>query len=897
MSSQRPQLLPAALQLLHPAFPLTKTPASPRCSAASASRFSARKDLSFSPLLCISLSVLVRLPMTIDRRMKITPPPSLRCTKQNGKYWRCKNWRICDNPLCQVHFQQLALLKEGKSLPPEKGENKPARKKPIVSLCSRLERRRKITPPPSLRCARQNGKHWRCKNWSLHDKPFCQVHFFQQQALLKQGKSLSSNAIAGKMRKNVTFAVELRKSGRLEHEAFSSENILIRGRASPRYSAASASRFSAHKDPSFSPLLCSFCIPFFRSGKEGERGKFRIAFSLTKTPASPRCSAASASRFSAHKDPSFSPLLCISLSVLVRIPMTIDRRRKITPPPSLRCAKQNGKYWRCKNWQIRDNHLCQVHFQQLALLKEGKSLPPEKGENKPAGKKLIVSLCRRLDRRRKITPPPSLRCGRQNGKHWRCKNWSLHDKPFCQVHFFQQQALLKQGKSLPSNAIAGKKRKKVTFAVELRKSGRLQHEAFSSDFCIPLFRSGKEGERGKFRSSQRPQLLPAALQLLHPAFPLRKGRREREVQELTKTPASPRCSAASASRFSAHKDPSFSPLLCISLSVLVRLPMTIDRRRKITPPLSLCCAKQNGKYWRCKNCRIRDNPLCQVHFQELALLKEGKSLPPEKGENKPAGKKSIVSQCSRLDRQRKITPPSLRCARQNGKKLEVQKLEKTQRPQLLPAALQLLHPTFLLTKTPSSPRCSAASTSRFFAHKDPSFSPLLCISLSVLVRLPMTIDRRRKITPPPSLRCAKQNGKYWRCKNWRIRDYPLCQVHFQQLALLKEGKSLPPEKGENKPAGKKPIVSLCSRLDRRRKITPPPSLRCARQNGKHWRCKNWSLHDKPFCQVHFFQQQALLKQGKSLPSNAIAGKMRKKVTFAVELRKSGRLEHEAFSSE
>ncbi|KAF3776504.1 hypothetical protein EJ110_NYTH48147 [Nymphaea thermarum] len=779
-SSQRPQLLPTALQLLHPAFSLTKTPTSPRCSAASASRFSAHKDPIFSPLLCISLSVLVRLPMTIDRRRKITPPLSLRCAKQNGKYWRCKNWRIRDNPLCQVHFQQLALLKEGKSLPPEKGENKLAGKKPIVSLCCRMDRRRKITPPPLLRCARQNGKHWRCKNWSLHDKPFCQVHFFQQQALIKQGKSLPSNAIAGKKRKKVTFAVELRKSGRLQHEAFSSEdllhrrNILIRGRASPRCSAASASRFSAHKDPSFSPLLCSFYISLFRSQRpnllpaalqllhpafplmKGRRE--REVQELTKTPASPHCSAASASRFSAHKDPSFSPLLCSFCMPLFR-----SQRPQLLPAAlhlSLRPSKAPHD-----DRQAEEDHsftvtaLCQAELQ--ALLKEGKSLPSEKRENKPAGKKPIVSLCSRLDRRRKITPPPSLRCARQNGKHWRCKNWSHHDKPFCQVHFFQQQALLEQLKFQPSNAIAGKKRKKVTFAVELRKSGRLQHEAFSSEDL-----------------------------LLHRNILIR-GR------------ASPRCSAVSVSRFSAHKDPSFSPLLC-----------------------SFC----------------------------IPLFRSGKE--GERG-----------------------------------------KFRSSQRPQLLPAALQLLHPAFPLTKTPASPRCSAASASRFSAHKDPSFSPLLCISLAVLVRLPMTIDRRRKITPPPSLRCAKQNGKYWRCKNWRIRDNPLCQVHFQQQALLKEGKSLPPEKGENKPAGKKPIVSLCSRLDRRRKITHPPSLRCARQNGKHWRCKNWSLHDKPFCQVHFFQQQALLKQGKSQPSNAIAGKKQKKVTFAVEMRKSGRLQHQAFSSE
>ncbi|KAJ8630489.1 hypothetical protein MRB53_023812 [Persea americana] len=33
-------------------------------------------------------------------------------------------------------------------------------------------------PPANLRCRRNDGKQWQCKNWRLHGKSLCQEHFF-----------------------------------------------------------------------------------------------------------------------------------------------------------------------------------------------------------------------------------------------------------------------------------------------------------------------------------------------------------------------------------------------------------------------------------------------------------------------------------------------------------------------------------------------------------------------------------------------------------------------------------------------------------------------------------------------------------------------------------------------
>ncbi|KAK9134739.1 hypothetical protein Syun_014069 [Stephania yunnanensis] len=37
-----------------------------------------------------------------------------------------------------------------------------------------------IVPPHRLRCSRTDGNKWRCKNWKIQDRSFCQVHFLMQ---------------------------------------------------------------------------------------------------------------------------------------------------------------------------------------------------------------------------------------------------------------------------------------------------------------------------------------------------------------------------------------------------------------------------------------------------------------------------------------------------------------------------------------------------------------------------------------------------------------------------------------------------------------------------------------------------------------------------------------------
>ncbi|XP_043695465.1 lysine-specific demethylase JMJ25-like [Telopea speciosissima] len=57
-----------------------------------------------------------------------------------------------------------------------------------------------------------------------------------------------------------------------------------------------------------------------------------------------------------------------------------------------------------------------------------------------------------------VTPPDELRCNRNDGKDWRCKNWKIHGKSVCQEHYLQslQKSRVKASKA-PAKKRKGKK--------------------------------------------------------------------------------------------------------------------------------------------------------------------------------------------------------------------------------------------------------------------------------------------------------------------------------------------------------------------------------------------------------------------------------------------------------
>ncbi|KAK3026134.1 hypothetical protein RJ639_042577, partial [Escallonia herrerae] len=66
-----------------------------------------------------------------------------------------------------------------------------------------------VLPPDALRCARSDGKGWRCSRWRIHDKTFCEYHHLKQLAASSKKKPPS----AARASKNGVISTSVRNSG------------------------------------------------------------------------------------------------------------------------------------------------------------------------------------------------------------------------------------------------------------------------------------------------------------------------------------------------------------------------------------------------------------------------------------------------------------------------------------------------------------------------------------------------------------------------------------------------------------------------------------------------------------------------------------------------------------
>ncbi|XXG60370.1 hypothetical protein AAC387_Pa04g2296 [Persea americana] len=57
-------------------------------------------------------------------------------------------------------------------------------------------------PPPELRCRRNDGKLWQCKNWRIHGKSYCQDHYLQSRAKSMNNKARVLIGVSGPAEKN-----------------------------------------------------------------------------------------------------------------------------------------------------------------------------------------------------------------------------------------------------------------------------------------------------------------------------------------------------------------------------------------------------------------------------------------------------------------------------------------------------------------------------------------------------------------------------------------------------------------------------------------------------------------------------------------------------------------------
>ncbi|XP_043717892.1 uncharacterized protein LOC122665822 [Telopea speciosissima] len=117
--------------------------------------------------------------------------------------YRCWNPRLGQQILCEVH------CKSGRRT---KGDESRVRVSEDEISSSWEEENEEvkldIIPEDELRCKRNDGKNWRCKNWRIQDQNFCQEHYLVSSSKCRVSASKKRERKKGKpnqkenMRKN-----------------------------------------------------------------------------------------------------------------------------------------------------------------------------------------------------------------------------------------------------------------------------------------------------------------------------------------------------------------------------------------------------------------------------------------------------------------------------------------------------------------------------------------------------------------------------------------------------------------------------------------------------------------------------------------------------------------------
>ncbi|CAI9758105.1 unnamed protein product [Fraxinus pennsylvanica] len=120
-------------------------------------------------------------------------------------------------------------------------------------------------------------------------------------------------------------------------------------------------------------------------------------------------------------------------------------------------------------------------------------------------------------------PPKDLRCQRNDGKKWRCRDWRIHDQPYCQKHYLQ---LLKKSTVLKQNSSVSASN---PTRVIKERSGNPKGDAF------PVHKSGKSGlsgstknRRGRVRAEDDEE---SSKEDEHPLKKQRTQKIERDISE------------------------------------------------------------------------------------------------------------------------------------------------------------------------------------------------------------------------------------------------------------------------------------------------------------------------------------------------------------------------------
>ncbi|KAJ4972653.1 hypothetical protein NE237_005827 [Protea cynaroides] len=104
-------------------------------------------------------------------RTKGIPREKKRCTFTNRR-GRCTKLKLAGQILCKEHCKSERGRRAEESR--ARVSETPSEKKNKSGSSADVNH---VMPTDELRCIRNDGKEWRCKNWRIHDKTYCQEHY------------------------------------------------------------------------------------------------------------------------------------------------------------------------------------------------------------------------------------------------------------------------------------------------------------------------------------------------------------------------------------------------------------------------------------------------------------------------------------------------------------------------------------------------------------------------------------------------------------------------------------------------------------------------------------------------------------------------------------------------
>ncbi|CAO2842742.1 unnamed protein product [Amaranthus hypochondriacus] len=284
-------------------------------------------------------------PEPIDE-FEFNPPPEpvpvlvgtvqddLRCSKNDGKDWRCKNQALDAQTLCEIH-----LIK-----PKVQSQRRP-RPGPI------------ITPvPENLRCTRNNGKDWRCKNKVVEGFSHCETHMKRNNNSRRKKKEKHVCAIEEDSRKEVektpvpvavpvpntpNHGNECRSKERILHEQILREDDIgsmkIKDLADKEKGSKKRKKNSNNKSTQV----------VFKVENEVEKEKMSQVSQVTVA-------------VEGEKE---------KMSRVSEVAVTVEEE--------LRCKRTDGRGWRCKRRVLEGKTLCEIHYEQGRLRQQRITVPDE----------------------------------------------------------------------------------------------------------------------------------------------------------------------------------------------------------------------------------------------------------------------------------------------------------------------------------------------------------------------------------------------------------------------------------------------------------------------------------------------------------------------------------------